>query len=369
MPQMCHSIISVKIVEGSLRYGVGEDALAVGARMQPARLPRPARNGGQRSTPHTPSFGRVPVHTNSSGSLSSDLAVAQCLIVALASIGTAVTLYPVVRRQNESVALGFVGARILEAGMIFTGVVSLLSLVTLRAGPGRRGRSKCSRTRYHRRVARRHLQLGVPARAEPHTWHQRTAAGHPAVPVPARAPHHSVVGADRRPLLICTVMATIFSRFKLGSPNSPHSRGCLGTVARPLAHRQGLQALCHHGELTAASNAQSTGDVSLRPRRSGGAARRPMPQGLRPPGKSGPQADAPLAAGPVASWLSAIPAGMRALTPVARCRYARQALPLPAPPHSPSEAAPSERLDDATTRRLTGEPAHAQHLRRCPVQR
>jgi len=54
------------------------------------------------------------------------------VIVALACVGTAVTLYPVVKRQNEGVALGFVASRILEAGMIFTGVISLLSLVTLR---------------------------------------------------------------------------------------------------------------------------------------------------------------------------------------------------------------------------------------------
>ena len=54
------------------------------------------------------------------------------VIVALAGIGTAVTLYPVVKRQNESLALGFAAARVLEASMIFAGVVSLLSLVTLR---------------------------------------------------------------------------------------------------------------------------------------------------------------------------------------------------------------------------------------------
>ena len=56
------------------------------------------------------------------------------VIVALASIGTAVTLYPVVKRQNEGVALGFVAARLLEAAMIFTGVLSLLSLVSLPHG-------------------------------------------------------------------------------------------------------------------------------------------------------------------------------------------------------------------------------------------
>jgi hypothetical protein len=58
------------------------------------------------------------------------------VIVALAGIGTAVTLYPVVKRQNESLALGFVATRVLEASMIFIGVVSLLSLVTLRQDLG-----------------------------------------------------------------------------------------------------------------------------------------------------------------------------------------------------------------------------------------
>lgn len=54
------------------------------------------------------------------------------IIVALACIGTAVALYPVVKRQNEGIALGFVGARVLEAGTIFAGVACLLSVVTLR---------------------------------------------------------------------------------------------------------------------------------------------------------------------------------------------------------------------------------------------
>ena len=53
------------------------------------------------------------------------------MIVALAGIGTAITLYPVVRRQNETVALGFVTSRVIEGAMLLTGVVSLLSLASL----------------------------------------------------------------------------------------------------------------------------------------------------------------------------------------------------------------------------------------------
>ncbi|MGZ5254974.1 MAG: DUF4386 domain-containing protein [Flavitalea sp.] len=54
------------------------------------------------------------------------------IIVALACIGTSVVLYPVLRKQNEGVALGLVGSRILEASTIFLGVAFLLSVVTLR---------------------------------------------------------------------------------------------------------------------------------------------------------------------------------------------------------------------------------------------
>ncbi|MGC2240340.1 MAG: DUF4386 domain-containing protein [Acidimicrobiia bacterium] len=54
------------------------------------------------------------------------------LIVALAAIGTAVALYPVVKRQNQGVALGFVGTRVLEGTLIFAGVASLLTVVALR---------------------------------------------------------------------------------------------------------------------------------------------------------------------------------------------------------------------------------------------
>jgi hypothetical protein len=53
------------------------------------------------------------------------------LLCALGGIGTAVVLYPVAKRHSETAALGFVAARTLEATMIFVGVLSVLSIVTL----------------------------------------------------------------------------------------------------------------------------------------------------------------------------------------------------------------------------------------------
>lgn len=54
------------------------------------------------------------------------------VIVGLAGISTAVVLYPVTRRISRTAALGLVSARILEAGLIFVGVMSMLSIITLR---------------------------------------------------------------------------------------------------------------------------------------------------------------------------------------------------------------------------------------------
>src|SRR5580658_3064237 len=140
------------------------------------------------------------------------------VIVALAGIGTAVTLYPVVKRQNEGLALGFVTARVLEGVMIFTGVVSLLSLLTLKQDLG--GATGADATALVT-VGASHVAV--------YNWtfllSQSLMPGINAVLlgslmyrsrlVPRVIPALGLIGA---PLLICTVIATLFGGLKLGSP-------------------------------------------------------------------------------------------------------------------------------------------------------
>lgn len=54
------------------------------------------------------------------------------IITAIANIATAVVLFPIVKRQNESIALGYVASRVLESTVIVIGLISVLSVVTLR---------------------------------------------------------------------------------------------------------------------------------------------------------------------------------------------------------------------------------------------
>jgi hypothetical protein len=60
------------------------------------------------------------------------------LLLIIANIGTAVVIFPIVRRMNEELALGYVTARIVECTFILVGILSVLATVTLRnqvAGP------------------------------------------------------------------------------------------------------------------------------------------------------------------------------------------------------------------------------------------
>jgi hypothetical protein len=53
------------------------------------------------------------------------------LIMAVACAGIAIWLYPILKKHNEALALGYVGARIIEGVLYIVAVISLLSLLTL----------------------------------------------------------------------------------------------------------------------------------------------------------------------------------------------------------------------------------------------
>jgi hypothetical protein len=61
------------------------------------------------------------------------------MILIAANIGTAVVLFPILKRQSERLALGYVTARVMESVFIAIGIISLLAIVTLRQDVGAAG--------------------------------------------------------------------------------------------------------------------------------------------------------------------------------------------------------------------------------------
>jgi hypothetical protein len=58
------------------------------------------------------------------------------LLLIIANIGTAVLPFSIFKRYDERLAVGFVTARLMECGFIAVGIVSVLSIMTLRQDPG-----------------------------------------------------------------------------------------------------------------------------------------------------------------------------------------------------------------------------------------
>ena len=54
------------------------------------------------------------------------------ILLAITGIGTAVALYPIIKRQDQSLSLGYVASRTLESTVIVIGIVSVMAVVTLR---------------------------------------------------------------------------------------------------------------------------------------------------------------------------------------------------------------------------------------------
>ena len=54
------------------------------------------------------------------------------VLLAIGGIGVAVVMFPILKRQSERMALGYVASRTVESTMICIGLIALLSIVTLR---------------------------------------------------------------------------------------------------------------------------------------------------------------------------------------------------------------------------------------------
>jgi uncharacterized protein DUF4386 len=53
-------------------------------------------------------------------------------LLVLANVGTATVLYPIARRQNEGLAISYVGARVVECIFIAAGIIFVLGVISLR---------------------------------------------------------------------------------------------------------------------------------------------------------------------------------------------------------------------------------------------
>ena len=90
------------------------------------------------------------------------------LLLIIANIGTAVVIFPIVKRQSEELALGYVTARIVECTFILVGIVSVLGIVTLQqevaGAPRARSPTRSPRSRTGRSCsARAGSSAGVTA--------------------------------------------------------------------------------------------------------------------------------------------------------------------------------------------------------------
>lgn len=57
-------------------------------------------------------------------------AILEFLLI-VTNVGTAIVLYPIVKRQSEGLAMGYVAARVIESVFILVGLISIVSIVTV----------------------------------------------------------------------------------------------------------------------------------------------------------------------------------------------------------------------------------------------
>ena len=140
------------------------------------------------------------------------------VILVIANVGTAVVLYPVVKRQNEIVALAYVTSRVLESVAIMVGIFSVLAVVTLRQDvAGAAGADTASLVTAGRSLVAVHdwtflIGPGIPGR--PGNGMLLGYLMYRSGLVPRRMALLGLIGG---PLVMASGIAVLFGVFKAGS--------------------------------------------------------------------------------------------------------------------------------------------------------
>ena len=119
------------------------------------------------------------------------------VLLAIAVVGTAVTLYPVIKRQHEGIALGYVAGRLIEAIDHRRRRDQPARCRHDAAGPRRNDRCRGDGCCDRRPVTGGRARLDLPLRAETGLGREHRAAGVPDVPLSASAPRHRSARARR----------------------------------------------------------------------------------------------------------------------------------------------------------------------------
>ena len=167
------------------------------------------------------------------------------LITALACIGTAVALYPVIKRQSSAASIGFVATRIFEAGVIVIGVVCLMAVVNLRQAGAAAGTDASALVAVGQGlVAVRDVTFLVGPGVMPGL--NALLLGYVLYRsrlVPRAIPAMGLIGAPLFLVLAGRIRSSAStSRLPLAVRYRGHPDLLLGAVARPLAHLQGFPA-------------------------------------------------------------------------------------------------------------------------------
>lgn len=147
------------------------------------------------------------------------------LVLTAACIGTAVALYPVIRRQSEASAIGFVSARAVEGALILVGIIALLALVAVQRGAASAGAGVQSTVNAGLTAVHDAAFLLGPGLIPAASALLLGSALYRARLVPRIMPILGFVGA---PLLVASMVATLFGGIDQVSPIA-------GLAALPIA--------------------------------------------------------------------------------------------------------------------------------------